>query len=150
MPKLLHVPKVDRKVQTRVVLFLQQGNTIDTACRCAGIHRDTYYDWFKRARKGGRGNEAYVEFAEACEMAMSQAEALHIAVIRAAMKDQWQAAAWMLERRNPKDWGRKDRTELTGRDGGPVQHVDVTGMSDEELQKLVSGGESPDPEIGGR
>jgi hypothetical protein len=39
----------------------------------------------------------------------------------AAQNGTWQAAAWYLERTNPKKWGRHDTVEVTGTDGGAIQ-----------------------------
>lgn len=36
-------------------------------------------------------------------------------------------------------WRETSRTELTGADGGPIQHVDVTKLTDEELEQIVNG-----------
>lgn len=41
--------------------------------------------------------------------------------IQAQAPQDWKAAAWILERRRPQHWGRSQRHELTGADGGPVQ-----------------------------
>jgi hypothetical protein len=46
----------------------------------------------------------------------------------------WQASAWILERKQPKKWGRYDRTEITGADGGPIQ----INVSTEELERKVN------------
>jgi hypothetical protein len=35
---------------------------------------------------------------------------------------EWQALAWQLERRFPQWFSRKTRHEVTGADGGPIQH----------------------------
>lgn len=42
--------------------------------------------------------------------------------------------------RFPKDWREVKGTELTGKDGGPIQTTDVTRLSDDELQRLASQG----------
>jgi hypothetical protein len=44
-------------------------------------------------------------------------------LIRAERKSDWQAAAWLLEKRFPKDYG--VRREVSGRDGGPIE-VELT------------------------
>ncbi|MDP3937833.1 MAG: hypothetical protein Q8R92_06825 [Deltaproteobacteria bacterium] len=33
---------------------------------------------------------------------------------------EWTANAWHLERKHPERWGRKERVEHTGKDGGPI------------------------------
>jgi hypothetical protein len=47
------------------------------------------------------------------------------AIVRAAQKGTWQAAAWLLERRWPEDYGRRTQVEMAGPDGGPLQ-VEIT------------------------
>jgi transposase len=54
----------------------------------------------------------------------------------------WQAAAWMLERKYGQEFGRKDRHEHTGANGGPIKSetkvgpLDLSKLSDEELETL--------------
>lgn len=42
-------------------------------------------------------------------------------VVEKTAEPQWKADAWMLERTRPDDFAPKSRTELTGKDGGPVE-----------------------------
>ena len=35
----------------------------------------------------------------------------------------WQADAWLRERKNPDRWGRRDRMEHSGKDGGDIKIV---------------------------
>ena len=37
------------------------------------------------------------------------------------IRGSWQAAAWLLERKDPKHFGKQERIEHTGKDGGPIQ-----------------------------
>lgn len=63
------------------------------------------------------------EFMNAVQKAHADREHDWLACVRtAAEKGFWQAAMTLLERTNPADFGRKDRSqvELTGKDGGPV------------------------------
>jgi hypothetical protein len=52
---------------------------------------------------------------------MAEAEMRDVALIAQAAKENWQAAAWRLERKYPARWGRKTQHEVTGKDGKPVE-----------------------------
>lgn len=104
-PKL----KLTSDVQEKIVSLLRAGNYVETAAACAGIHKDTFYDWMKR---GAKGEEPYAELAGAVHKALADGEARDVAVIFQASKEQWQAAAWRLERRFPDRWSRNDRVKV--------------------------------------
>ena len=60
-----------------------------------------------------------------------------------------QAFQWWLATRNKDDWAKNDKLEIRGAGGGPVQTVDVTKMSDDELkdlQKRIADGSYAPPE----
>lgn len=137
--------KLNPDRQARIVEALQQGNYIETAARYAGITPAAYYKWMNRGIEERQhrddGHEAdpsldiYVQFVEAVEKARSQAEMRNVGLIqKAAVDGTWQAAAWYLERSYPKRWGRSDRVEHVGADGGPVE---VT-VSMDDLEAKVS------------
>jgi hypothetical protein len=67
-----------------------------------------------------RREEKYVMFLDAIEKALADGEIRDVAIVAKAALENWQAAAWKLERRNPGRWGRV-RHEITGKDGGPVE-----------------------------
>jgi transposase len=73
--------------------------------------------------------QAYMDFADAVEKAVHESEVSDIATIKRASEKNWQAAAWRLERKFPKKWGRHDyvQQELSGPEGGPV-HVHQTAI----------------------
>jgi hypothetical protein len=59
----------------------------------------------------------YIQFLQAVEKARSDAVVRNLTIIQKAANDgQWQAAAWYLERTNPKKWGRYETVEVTGQD----------------------------------
>lgn len=115
--------KLTKQVQEDICKLIKLGNYIETAAAYVGISKMTLYNWMRRGRKelervekaGPRAkirkNEApYVEFLDAVEKALSQAEAVDVAVIgRSAKEGNWQAAAWRLERKFPERWGLRDR-----------------------------------------
>jgi hypothetical protein len=117
--------KLTPEVQDKIVKALRAGNYRTTAAKVAGIHDATFYNWIKwgEAQKKGR----YFEFFEAVKKAEAEGEAALIATINVASKDTWQAAAWILERKYPDRWGRKDALAMSGtlEHSGEVKH-DVT------------------------
>jgi hypothetical protein len=89
---------------------------------CLGVSRITWRGWVKRGAKESarlakpgarpRARETlYVEFFYSYKKALAQAEADSLERVRQAGVTQWQAAAWLLERRNPQRWA-ANRREL--------------------------------------
>nr|WP_255724707.1 hypothetical protein [Shimazuella soli] len=111
------------------------GNYIETASAYAGINKTTLYDWLKRGARENRGK--YRAFSNAVEKAMAEAEMRDVALIAQAAKENWQAAAWRLERKYPARWGRKTQHEVTGKEGGPVEITDPKRQLIEKLNALV-------------
>jgi hypothetical protein len=58
----------------------------------------------------------------------------------AAEQGQWQAAAWLLERRWPSEFGRRDTTRI---DTTPRRVPEWDTLTDEQLTRIAAG-ESPD------
>lgn len=121
--------KLTPEVQEKVVAALLAGNYQEKAAAYAGVNVATYFRWLAEGESDD-GRELYREFHDAVENARASAEVQSVGLIRqAANAGTWQAAAWWLERSNPRAWGRRDGLELTGKDGGPVRTV-VTGDDD--------------------
>jgi transposase len=129
--------KLTPEVQEKIVTALRAGNYQETSATYAGISVPTFYGWMDRGRN--EPGSIYSEFLEAVEKAKADAEVRDVALIdRAAADGNWQAAAWKLERKFPNRWGRVNRTEVTGADGGAlkveVDHkaalLDLLGLSD--------------------
>lgn len=118
------------ELSKKLVGLIQAGNYAEVAARACGINKNTFYDWLTR---GGRGEEPFAALAAAVERAAGEAEARDVIVIGKAAEKQWQAAAWRLERKEPKRWGRKDGLEITGDSEKPVA-VTVIKFGDEEIE----------------
>ena len=83
--------------EERLCSALSAGNTRRAACSFAGINESTLWRWMKSS----------ATFASRIEKAEGDAEVRNVAIIsRAAQEGTWQAAAWWLERRYPRDYGR--------------------------------------------
>jgi len=104
--------KYNDEVVSKILAFVRAGNYVETAAVAAGINKDTLYDWLRR---GAKNEQPFKDFSDACERAMAEADMIDLSDIsKAARAGSWQAAAWRLERRNPKQFGRtteeSDRT----------------------------------------
>lgn len=88
---------------------MRTGLCLSHAAALVGISPATVREWIRR----GEGTddrpdaEPFATFATAMRKARADGDVAMVAVINSAAEDgQWRAAAWMLERRNPQQWGR--------------------------------------------
>jgi hypothetical protein len=132
-----------------IVAAVRGGSYLDDAASYAGVGERTVYAWLARGRDAEKAYEqgqpinvdeqACLQFQQAVQKARADAVVRNVALIQRAAEDgSWQAAAWYLERTNPRKWGRRDTVEVTGEDGGPVRvevdHkaalLDLLGLND--------------------
>ena len=84
--------------EQRLLDALRAGNTIQHACRYAGVSDESFARWQRRS----------VDFVEKLKKAEADAIVRHVAnIAKAAADGQWQASAWWLERRYPEFYGRR-------------------------------------------
>jgi hypothetical protein len=136
-------PERVQAILTGMELGLSRGD----AAQAAGIARRTLYDWMA----------ADPAFADAVDQAESRCKrSLLGLVVAAAAKRQantWQAAAWILERRWPSDFGQKTRLDvsldleseirdLAGKHG--LEEQAVLAMADAIIAEHVSGKDKPE------
>jgi len=122
--------------------MLKAGHYLDRAARLANVSPSTAYWWISEGdtqRQRLENDEelsdrdrSYVEIAD--EIRMARDYAAHrsmVSIQKAATDGTWQAAAWYLERTDPKNYART--TQITGKDNGPVR-LSVTA---EEVNELL-------------
>jgi hypothetical protein len=126
--------KLTPELQEKLLLHLRVGAYVETAAACAGIHKDTFYEWMK---KGARGVAPYASFAAAVNKAVAESESRDLATILKAAQSQWQAAAWRLERRFPEKYGRNDRIKLDAK----IEHDGASLVA--KLARLIDGADEP-------
>ena len=90
----------------RLCRALEDGNTYENACTMAGIGRTTFYRWMSKA-KGPPLNQQFRDFRDMVKRAGAIAEHRNVVLIQKAAANDWRAAAWWLERRNPEQYGRR-------------------------------------------
>jgi hypothetical protein len=123
--------KLTPELQEKILLHLRVGAYVETAAACAGIHKDTFYEWMK---KGARGIAPYAAFADAVHKAIAESESRDLATVLKASTKYWQAAAWRLERRFPEKYGRNDRVKVEAK----VEHDGASLIA--KLTHLIDGG----------
>jgi len=104
--------KLTPELQEEILNLIRAGNYVKDACLAVGIDESTYYKWIKRGEKAKSG--IYFQFVQSTKKARAFARALRVEKITDAMEENWQAAAWWLERTDPEHWGRRSRVDLEG------------------------------------
>lgn len=129
--------KLDDLVAKRIVDAVAEGLPRDTAAKLARIHPSTLFDWLRRGRAGEAG---YAEFSDRVREAESQGEKEIVTLLRNHAKTSWQACAYLLERRNPKQWAAKKeqpKSEQPAADAGSVEQI--AAVAESVLAAIKSG-----------
>lgn len=97
--------KLTDETKRKIIDAISVGSTYEIAAGYAGVSYVTFNSWMQRgeAAKGGE----FLEFFNAVKEAEGKAAVKWLAVIEKASVEQWQAAAWKLERRYPHQYGRQ-------------------------------------------
>jgi len=131
--------KLTIEIQENIIKAIQLGLTLERAVQLSNISLATYYNW----KKWGSEQESgiYFDFLEAVKRSEAEAQANCLAKIQKAASDgAWQASSWILERRFPREWCRKDKIEHSG---SITQKQDISLMkeqlsNDPEARKLIT------------
>jgi len=96
--------KAQSKVREDLIENLRTGMTIEAACLLAGIGRTTYYRWLDEDEK----------WADECKSAVRFAEAVLLERVKQLAMDKmdWRAFAWILEKRFPDDYGKRQELKV--------------------------------------
>lgn len=121
-----------KKTEQRVEALLQSlraGASRQRSAALAGIHRDTLHEWMKQDPA----------FSDAIEKAEAFAEARFLSRVATAAENErsWQAAAWILERRFPNEWRKREGVEFSGVNGQAIE-VKTVGDPAEEQRRLAA------------
>ena len=101
--------KLTPTLQDEIVKRIRAGNYIKVACQAVGISHTAYFDWIK---KGEEGISPYSEFLYSVKKAEAEAHVNYVAIVASQAPNQWQAAAWWLERKFPDKWGKKEKIDI--------------------------------------
>lgn len=135
----------DPGVVKRFVDAVLAGNPFYNAAALAGISQRSYQLWMEEGRalqdSTPHSNGYKMQFFRAVKEAEAKAIHRNVMVIQQASATSWQAAAWFLERRYWKDWGRKEQIESVGPGGGPIEVKDVTAvpvLTKDRIQRMIT------------
>jgi hypothetical protein len=122
--------KLTDEVVTILLDSVAAGMPYELSCHRAGICYSTFRKWVIEGEKED-GDPAFVQFVEDLKRAEGDAVFMRLQNIEgAAINGQWQASAWMLERRHPEHFSRRDHVAL-GQDPdlGPVQVASKSSLT---------------------
>lgn len=120
---------------------IRMGNYVKTACASCGVAYPTYYKWMKKSRMEGC-KPIYTKLAREIAKAEAEVESKVVKCWLDQTPTEWQASRDFLSRRFPDRWANKEKREITGPGGGPLQtigiaaNVDLSKLTDEELSML--------------
>lgn len=148
-----YTTKLSPEVTAVVVQAIRAGGTLDTAAAHAGIDKATYHRWLKDGRNLQQIGIAeddprrddlllLLRFVEEIDQALADFKLVGTGGILKAGAEQWQAYAWLLERKFPDEFGRRTRVDHANADGTPfqlaqAQMIDPSKLSDDELDRLI-------------
>lgn len=102
--------KLTKELCDEICRYIEMGNYIDRSCEAVGINPSTFYTWKK---KGKRGIEPYATFLKRVEKVEAKAEMKHLGIIHdVAEGGNWLASAWILERKYPNRFGKREQMAL--------------------------------------
>lgn len=114
---------------------LRVGMTERGAAAMAGVSKTTITRWVNDdPAKQAAEDEARETYLDSLRVEIEDAA-------RTKERDAWKAAAWLLERRDPDRWKQRTASELTGKEGGPVQVATVVRFPVNELGGVSDDGD---------
>ena len=139
--------KFTQQIADQICDLMVAGSDMVEACEILKLNRSSVYRWMSERP----------EFETQCAHAREALTDLRLKKIRDKvmtagpdvnphlLKIQVSHEQWLAEKIAPR-YQQKHRTELTGKDGGPVKvaHIDLSHMSDEELDLLDMALNPPD------
>lgn len=103
--------KISPQIKKKIGNSIKLGMPFKYAAEAAGISEPTFFRWMQAGEAAESG--IYREFREYIKKCQAEAVETHLKTItNVAKSGNWQASAWILERRHPEEFGRKDRLDM--------------------------------------
>ena len=138
-PRKKQTTRSQKAIKEEILENIKTGMTIEAAALLAGVARSTYYGY----------RETDPKFAEAADQASRFAEAVFLERIKQAAMDRvdWKAWAWILEKRFPDDYGKRQELQVntTSASDGTAEVLSMM----EQIKSLRNTPDSTEEESGG-
>jgi len=138
-PRKKQTTRSQKAIKEEILENIKTGMTIEAAALLAGVARSTYYNYREKDPK----------FAEAADQASRFAEAVFLERIKQAAMDRvdWKAWAWILEKRFPDDYGKRQELQVntTASSDGTAEVLSMM----EQIKSLRNTPDSTEDESGG-
>lgn len=115
--------KLTREVAAKIISRMSRGYYLETAAYWAEVSPRTVYKWMAKGKKTP-GVGKYGKFYSAVKKALANCTGnFHDQIVRKGKKE-WTALAWVMERRFPKQYGRKEVVTVEDK-GAPRQQMTI-------------------------
>ena len=116
-PKVTITPEITKVICEGIEAGMSKKAAMDGI-----VAEPTFYTYMRIGEDDvNKGKDSdYAHFFKCVKEAERKFITRNLNVIQKATAESWSAAAWLLERRFPDEYGR-NRLEITGKDGEPVQ-----------------------------
>lgn len=114
--------KLTKELTSKIAKHVEDWLPFEKACLLSDINERYLYRWKEygeRDEKAGK-KTIFTYFCQEIKKAEAKAEAAALKSIRLG-ENNWQAKAWLLERRHHDRYGRRIVNEMVGKDGGAIR-----------------------------
>lgn len=137
--------KLTYEMVDRAVALKKDGLCNDDIIKALGVHKSTFYRWLKDGEEARAGSVKRALCDQLKKAEVDYKKNLLVTIRNASMRPQhWTAAAWLLERKYPLEFGKADR-----RDEQKDEPVQLTLGLELEVMTDDEGGDPAAGDMGG-
>lgn len=137
-------PKLTPDVQERICATVRAAGTLREAALVCDVSERSVMSWMEKGRR--RKGRRYVQFLQAVKKAKAERVLALEATIRKSSKEEWTAAAWLLERTEPKRYALRVRVHVEEELASAIDRLEKRLAPDVYEAVLAALSESPDEE----
>lgn len=101
--------KLNKEMIAEISSYIELGFTIKDTCEAVGIEQSTFFNWKNQGKldKENGIKSEFLEFLESIKKGKHKIKQLMLSKIVQAANENWNAAAWWVERNFPEDYSLK-------------------------------------------